>query len=113
MVRGVYGERGNLRGVTGMTTPEAKREAHRQLALDLSSKDREEWLELCRREARRVATERGEVSTNELRPLVPDQPRGVDPRAIAGAFRGMKWLRYTKSTWGSRHGGIISVWRLP
>ena len=96
-----------------MTTPEAKREAHRQLALDLSSKDREEWIELCRREARRVATERGEVSSDDLWPIVPEPPGNVDRRAIAGAFRGMIKVCKKFSERRVCHHREISVWRLP
>jgi len=88
------------------------REAHRQLQLDLNQQNREQWIDRVRREARRIATEQGTVCSDDLWPVVGDPPRGVDRRAIAGAFQGMRWVGFKKSSRKVCHHREISVFAI-
>ena len=96
-----------------MTTPEQKREAHRQLALELYREDREAWFESARYHARRIAGERGTVCTSDLWPIIGNPPKGVDRRAIAAAFQGMEKVRPVHSGRRVCHNRVIMLWRLP
>ena len=87
-------------------------EAHRQLQLNLYRENREQWLELARHHARRIAAERGSVCTDDLWPIVGDPPHGVDRRAIAGAFRGMVRVKRVYSERSVCHHREISLWVL-
>ena len=87
-------------------------EAHRQLQLNLYRENREQWLDLARHHAQRIARERGSVCTDDLWPIVGEPPHGVDRRAIAGAFRGMVKVKELYSGRSVCHHRKIGLWVL-
>lgn len=90
-------------------------ELKKQIGLSLVAQGSEEFLEVMRAEAKRIARVRGQVSADDLRPIAKNL--GIEPHhpnAWGALFRGSDWIRigFKNSTCGSRRAGMVAVWKL-
>lgn len=73
-----------------------------------------DWIESARAAARKLASERGEISSDDIWDIAPP-PAGVDPRVLGAIFSDKTlWerTRYTKSSRKVNHGRVIACWKL-
>lgn len=74
----------------------------------------EGWIEKARVEARRIAKERGCLTSDDIWDVCPPPP-GVDPRVMGAIFADKTlWERtgYTKSSRKINHGRVVAQWKL-
>jgi len=71
------------------------------------------WLELARGHARRIAREQGEVTIDQVRSVCPP-PDGCDPRIMGSVFsrRDFERVDFRASRREACHGRPIGVFRL-
>lgn len=73
-----------------------------------------DWIERAREAARRLAAERGQISSDDIWDVAPPPP-GVDPRVLGAVFSDKTiWERtgYVKSARKVNHGRPVAVWKL-
>ena len=79
---------------------------------DLHEKHRKELLEEARSIGREICLEKGEVSIEDVRPLltIPDH---IDKRVLGSVFRGPDWefVRYQTGTRASCHNRAVAVFQ--
>jgi len=73
---------------------------------------REEWLAAARAHAVMIASERGEVSADDIHEACPPPP-DIDPRVMGAVFKGdFQLVRYEKSRRSICHNRPIGIFRL-
>lgn len=73
-----------------------------------------DWIKNARAAARKLASERGEISSDDIWDIAPP-PAGVDPRVLGSIFSDKTlWERtgYAKSERKVNHGRPIARWKL-
>ena len=58
--------------------------------------NKDEWLAKAREVANQIALDRGSVTADDVREMLP-VPKGVDGRTMGRVFNGMKCIGYEKS----------------
>lgn len=86
----------------------------KQIGLDLVEDHNPDFMDLARREARRICYQNGTVSSDDLRQWASE--RGIEPKhpnAWGAVFRvGFKKVGYKQAAWPSCHARNIAVWAL-
>lgn len=82
----------------------------KQQALDLFEAKRREFLDYARWVARKICSEKGHVTIDDIREVV-QLPQGIDGRVYGAVFRGDGWIKtgYTQTTVKSSHRRPIAI----
>lgn len=74
---------------------------------------RTDWLAAARHAAKCIAADRGEITINDVRDMVPP-PDGKDPRVMGAVFKSSEWeiVRYQRSNRAACHNRAVAVFRL-
>lgn len=89
-------------------------DAYVQEVLPFQEKQFPELVRRLRETARKLAAERGEITSDDIHGEYPI-PTGVDPRIMGSVFMPRRdWVRVgqRKSKRGVNHGRFITIWRL-
>jgi hypothetical protein len=77
-----------------------------------ASPSKEEWLEIAREVAERIAIERGSVTADDIWDACPP-PKSINPKTMAGVFKGFRYLSHVKSRRSECHHRSICRFALP
>lgn len=85
----------------------------KQIAMDIFEVTRREFLDYARWTARKICSEKGHVTSDDVRELVK-LPKGVDGRVCGAIFRGTEWKKtgYTQTKISSSHRRPIGIFVL-
>ena len=85
----------------------------KQTAMNLFEAERQEFLELCRWTAKKIAKEKGHVTIDDVRDNVM-LPLKIDGRVFGAVFNKSDWLKvgYTNTRRESSHGRPIAIFQL-
>jgi hypothetical protein len=72
-----------------------------------------DWVVRARAAARRIASDKGDVTINDVREICPP-PEGADPRILGAVFQKAEFVRvgFAVSERRACHGRMIGVFRL-